>query len=227
MQRDEFLLNVKRKIETAVLPQSAPTLPPMPAPTPFDPADLISDFIREVEALSGTVHRTGSADAAIEAILGLFVTYDSSDFISWDGANLPLPDLLPRLAAAQLTRHDNTIPVDKAERNAKLAALSTIEIGITAIAGAIAESGAIALISKSGNGRLPSLLPPIHIAIMTTSQIMPTLQHFLAANPDATAQGSNLVFISGPSRTADIEMTLTIGVHGPKALHLILLDDTQ
>ena len=63
-----------------------------------------------------------------------------------------------------------------------------------------------------------SLLPEIHIAILKSSDILPSL-------PDAmhlVKNTSAAVFITGPSRTADIEMTLTIGVHGPKEIHVFL-----
>jgi L-lactate dehydrogenase complex protein LldG len=65
-----------------------------------------------------------------------------------------------------------------------------------------------------------SLLPEIHIAVLKSMHILPSL-------PDAIhlAKGKNAVFITGPSRTADIEMTLTIGVHGPREIH-VFVDDS-
>ncbi|NOH01683.1 MAG: LUD domain-containing protein [Chloroflexi bacterium] len=64
---------------------------------------------------------------------------------------------------------------------------------------------------------LGSLLPEIHIAVLKSTDILPSL-------PDAMplVKGKNAVFITGPSRTADIEMTLSIGVHGPKEIHVFV-----
>ncbi|MBI4771707.1 MAG: LUD domain-containing protein [Chloroflexi bacterium] len=86
-----------------------------------------------------------------------------------------------------------------------------------------------------GRGRLASLLPPVHIALVRPEQFFPSLAAFLAHHrpPECRYRGlaalfrepSSLTVISGPSRTADIEMTLTIGVHGPGELHVLCIRD--
>ncbi|MCP5101116.1 MAG: lactate utilization protein C, partial [Chloroflexi bacterium] len=82
-----------------------------------------------------------------------------------------------------------------------------------------------------GNGRYrtTSLLPPVHIAIMTTDQISPNLESWLAnqraETPDLFKNASNIAIISGASRTADIAMELILGMHGPGKLHIILLSN--
>ena len=86
----------------------------------------------------------------------------------------------------------------------------------------------------SGNGRFraASLLPPIHIAVLNTNQIVPDLESWWAAQKwaaqkaaglEQTRQHSNIAIITGPSRTADIAMQLVMGMHGPRELHLVLL----
>jgi L-lactate dehydrogenase complex protein LldG len=73
--------------------------------------------------------------------------------------------------------------------------------------------------------RAASLLPETHIALLPSDRLYPTMAAFFAAHsPQALiGQASNLVFITGPSRTADIEMIITRGVHGPKRLCVVLV----
>jgi L-lactate utilization protein LutC len=98
----------------------------------------------------------------------------------------------------------------------------SVKAGITGAAAAIAETGSLLITSGRGRPLTASLLPEIHIAIIRSSQIVGSLEAVFRQNsvPDASAA----VLISGPSRTADIEMTLTIGVHGPKELIVLLVD---
>lgn len=97
----------------------------------------------------------------------------------------------------------------------------TIQVGITGALAGIAESGSLVLVSGEGRPLTASLLPDIHIAILRASCLVPTLPDALRLPEILTASAA--VIITGPSRTADIEMTLTIGVHGPKELHIFLI----
>ena len=106
---------------------------------------------------------------------------------------------------------------------ARLHALSELAVGVTGADALLAESGSVVLASGPGRPRSASLLPPVHVTIARTDRIYFSLEHLLAAVPSLGSAGSNLVAISGPSRTADIEMTLTRGVHGPGEVHVILL----
>ena len=82
-------------------------------------------------------------------------------------------------------------------------------------------TGSLLVTDGPGSPLHASLLPEIHLAVLRASTILPTLE---AALPLVRGTRS-AVFITGPSRTADIEMTLTIGVHGPGELHVFLIDD--
>jgi L-lactate dehydrogenase complex protein LldG len=90
-----------------------------------------------------------------------------------------------------------------------------------ALAG-VAETGTLVLPSGAGRPQTASLLPEVHIAILKAEDIYETLQEVLELRE--VHQASVVDLISGPSRTADIEMTLTIGVHGPREVHVFCVE---
>jgi L-lactate dehydrogenase complex protein LldG len=96
------------------------------------------------------------------------------------------------------------------------------DIGITGAQAGIAETGTLVLDSSVERNRLVSLVPPIHIAILDASRIYQTLGETLAALQSGEEVSPAITFITGPSRTADIELTLAIGVHGPQELYVII-----
>jgi len=102
--------------------------------------------------------------------------------------------------------------------------LFEIDAAITSTVGAIAETGAVVLWPDQHEPRLMSLVPPVHIAVLDADRIynnfceMLQQQHWVANMP------TNVILISGPSRTADIEMTVAFGVHGPRELIVLILD---
>ena len=97
-----------------------------------------------------------------------------------------------------------------------------VDVGITTAQAAIAETGTLVLDSSRERHRLISLVPPVHIAIVAASRIYATLADVLALLQDGKELSPAITFITGPSRTADIELTLTIGVHGPQELYVII-----
>ncbi|HEV7475184.1 MAG TPA: lactate utilization protein [Pyrinomonadaceae bacterium] len=109
---------------------------------------------------------------------------------------------------------------------ASAADLFDCDAGITSAQWAIADTGTLMLESAQERHRLASLVPPIHIAIIEASRIRQTMAEVLhAINEGGQDSLSRAVtFITGPSRTSDIELTLAIGVHGPAELHVIVID---
>jgi L-lactate dehydrogenase complex protein LldF len=101
----------------------------------------------------------------------------------------------------------------------------TVRAGVTGVLAGIADTGSLVLISGAGQTLTASLLPEFHVAILRTSRLVPTLADALRMPEVRTAPAG--VIVTGPSRTADIEMTLTIGVHGPGELHVFLIDDSM
>lgn len=106
-------------------------------------------------------------------------------------------------------------------------------IGISGANIAIAETGTVVIVSNEGNARLATSLPPVHICILTPEKIVETIEEasvILKVLPRvSTGQKitSYVSFITGPSRTADIEKEIVLGAHGPEELHIVILADKR
>jgi L-lactate dehydrogenase complex protein LldG len=103
--------------------------------------------------------------------------------------------------------------------------LFAIDAGITSTKGGIAEVGALILWPDANEPRLMSLAPAIHIAVLDADRIHNSLAEAMVRERWAEGMPTNALLISGPSKTADIELVLTFGVHGPKELIVLILDD--
>ena len=107
--------------------------------------------------------------------------------------------------------------------------LFACDAGITTAQWAIAETGTLVLESAREKSRLLSLVPIIHVALLPAGRICDSLGEALerlrqGGGGDRSPDSHAITLITGPSRTSDIELTLTIGVHGPQAVHVILLE---
>ena len=100
-----------------------------------------------------------------------------------------------------------------------------IDAGITSTLGAIAETGAIIVWPSEKEPRLMSLVPPIHIAVLDADKIFNTFCEAIQTQDWPGKMPTNVLLISGPSKTADIELVLAFGVHGPKEVVVLILDD--
>lgn len=102
------------------------------------------------------------------------------------------------------------------------------DVGITGCDFAVAETGTVVVIPKTGVSRLVSLTPPVHVAIVFLGQIVRSLDELFAIRRYQIISGSKngyMNLISGPSRSGDIENIMIQGVHGPGEVHLILIED--
>jgi len=105
------------------------------------------------------------------------------------------------------------------------------DVGISGANLAIAESGTLVLVSNEGNARLVTGLPPVHIALVTAEKFVETMEQAttllkaLITGSSGHKMTSYVSFITGPSKTTDIEKELVIGVHGPKEVHIVILDN--
>ncbi|MEP6850262.1 MAG: lactate utilization protein [Acidobacteriota bacterium] len=146
-------------------------------------------------------------------------------------ASSHLRDLIARLSVKRAAISDSDLvrgilgPVEGVEFVEEAAAkeLFDCDVGITGAQFAIAETGTLVLVSDSERSRLTSLIPPIHVCVLRSSDIRQTMREIL----DLTKVDLStvLTFITGASRTSDIELTLAIGVHGPRELHVIIVED--
>lgn len=101
--------------------------------------------------------------------------------------------------------------------------LFQIDAAITSTVGGIAETGVIILWPDTKEPRLMSLVPPIHIAVLEADKIYNTFSEAIQTENWPAKMPTNVLLISGPSKTADIELTLAFGVHGPKELIVIIV----
>lgn len=114
-----------------------------------------------------------------------------------------------------------TVP-DAVTGSASRAAQAGAEVGLTGCAGAIAETASLVMLEAPGRPRAASLLPPVHVAIVCADALHATMADYFRAQAQAMAASSSCTFITGPSRTADIELTLTLGIHGPGRVVVVI-----
>lgn len=182
--------------------------------------DLLTRFTAELERLSGKVHAVSDAQEAIAAVLSILDDLGNvSQVIAWE--DLPILHLVEPLRERNISV---SIPHARGtERRQQLVEAEPVRVGITGVDAAFATTGTLALVTNEGQGRLPSLLPPVHIALLRRDRLYARLEDWLSVEGRAAMFASNsIAFITGPSRTSDIEMQTILGVHGPGVLHVVV-----
>ncbi len=153
---------------------------------------------------------------SVEAVNGHCVVFENEIEIVHEVTRI-LKDRGPRVAISDAPILERLLSVKPYTGN-----IFDFDVGISTAQAAIAETGTLVLDSGRERHRLVSLVPPVHIAIVDAASIFQTLGEALAfihRNGDISPA---VTFITGPSRTADIELTLAIGVHGPQELFVIV-----
>jgi L-lactate dehydrogenase complex protein LldG len=102
--------------------------------------------------------------------------------------------------------------------------LFEVDAALTTAAGAVSDTGALILRPTVAEPRLMSLVPPVHIAVLRADTVFPSLGDAMREGRWAEGMPSNMLLISGPSKTADIELILAFGVHGPKELVVLIVE---
>ena len=240
MNEDAFFQHVATRLGRRSPLREAPTRDIIGAPDFWKTADFgdVADkFKRELEALGGEVHVCADGDA-LTASLGEFLESLSPRRVGvWGGDFVDRHDLGPMLAEYEVVRWG---PNGVAE-------FESVDVSVSGCAYAIADTGTLVLMSSETKGRSVALLPPVHIVILGRSRIRARLGEVLEELRMLAAQGregvrgaagstqegvgagsglpASVHFISGPSRSSDIENDQTIGIHGPAAVIVFMVLD--
>lgn len=195
--------------------RESPVDPPVVLPAQPVASNLIELFQQNLEAVDGhciIAHSKGEiAGALTQIISALQKTKLRAQRIAISDA----PEL-------ERLMHMTDLEIEELGITPNASDIFGFDVGITSAQAAIAETGTLVLDSAHERHRLVSLVPPVHIAIVDASTIYATLGETLAMLQNGKELSPAVTFITGPSRTADIELTLTIGVHGPQELYVII-----
>ena len=203
---------------------------------------LIAQVQQELDAAGGVVAHVHSVPEAVAYITRLAQQKDAHLVVRWQSDLLETLEVNAALQQQGITVHTTMLPPGTVTGEATSTAAMTTrrqesrewvaraDMGLSGVDYVIAETGTLVLMSRSGQMRGVSLLPPVHVAVARTSQVIATLADYLllaqAAGADLQQYLTSCVsLVTGPSRTGDIELKLTVGVHGPGELHLVLLDE--
>jgi L-lactate dehydrogenase complex protein LldG len=207
--RDEILARIRDGLRDAE-PPPAQGPSSTAAPEDFEShAERVSAFCRRLTAADGHVRMVADEEQAAAALREIVEKAGAAKIALSDAP------LVQRLAGAL----DSVDLVEASDR----AGLLEADLGVSGAQHAIAETGTLVLETRREQNRLVSLLPPLHVAVLHADNLLATLGDALAAvSKEGLSRG--VTFITGPSRTADIELVLVVGVHGPRELHVILID---
>jgi L-lactate dehydrogenase complex protein LldG len=204
--------------------------------------DRIERFMEKAAAASAKVVRAGGWNEALDYAVQACVEKEACQILA-TGCEQPLSEkasdlcqlkeadkiiAAPNLEAGLLEeltercRAQNVSLIDRGLREH----LGGIDIGLTLADAGIAETGTLVQDSSSEDLRLATMISEIHVAFLKQSSIVNTSSDVAAWLEERFGSGVNFsAFITGPSRTADIERVLTLGVHGPLEVHIVLLTD--
>ncbi len=176
-------------------------------------------------------HPTSGPTGVLREDVGLHKTDFTTELTALGGQVIPTNDPTRDIVAFLKSRgidHIHLEPNTLDESLLHQAGITTtsmpypaIRVGVTKAICGLADTGSILEADGEENPLHASLLPEVHIAVLKRSDILPSLKDAV----NLVRGTKSAVFITGPSRTADIEMTLTIGVHGPGELHVFLVDE--
>ena len=217
MDQRVFLARVRRKLATPAPENPAHPLPPLPAIVPeaeshlLDPHDLAGSFERAAKAVSAEVHRVNGNEVPPDLIAELVERYHVTRAVV---------SAEPEALAVGVELRALHVDVEALS----IEAAARADLGVTSATYGLATTGTVVQESSVAGGRTASLLPPVHLCVLPASRLVPSTTAVLRSLGAPGRLPSNLVLITGPSRSGDIEQIITLGVHGPTALHIALLE---
>ena len=238
--REEMLARIRKALGRPGAPAAVPSpeadLPELGDVLPsIPPAELVAKFEEEFQKVAGCPYRAtslGELDEILRRLLGASqgraVVLSRNPLIAKLGLEEKLRALGMAVAVWPAASGGET-PQKVAQEFREQAFAA--EVGITGVDFALAETGTLVLSSLTEGAQLASLAPPIHVALYRRSQVFGSLEEILERLPvprdlDQPVPGRSVVFITGSSRTADIEQILIHGVHGPREVHAILVEES-
>jgi L-lactate dehydrogenase complex protein LldG len=182
----------------------------IPARVDRAPAALVDLFVEQARALSATVDRVASAADVPAAVAGFLARENLPATLR--AAPSPEIEALPWQDRPALT-----VTYGRSD--------GQDEVSLTPAFAAVAETGTLMLRSGPGHPTTLNFLPDTHIVVLRASRVVGSYEAGWAWLRDAGAMPRAVNFVSGPSRTADIEQTIQLGAHGPRRLHIVLVED--
>lgn len=240
--RDAILTGLRRSLgkphgvfKSVLDSEDHPGVPSPVTRAPGEGMDLAKRFGKKLEEVLGT-YEIAEDVAAIpsriaERVSG-WVGVDArelgksshKELLSWNSGTLPIARLDQKLLKYGLS----IVEPDEMHDSTTRGRASTISVGLTGVDAAFAGTGSMLLVTGPGKSRSASLLPLHHIALVPVSKIYPTFEEWLSLErgagtlDDRLRQNSQWAFVTGPSKSADIELNLTLGVHGPRDVHALI-----
>jgi L-lactate dehydrogenase complex protein LldG len=181
---------------------------------------LIEQFKAELVKIGARVYSAATTESAAQYIELIALERQAKTIVAADADIVDSIGLQKRLAKSGIR-----YVTEASDADLRRTAIDA-GIGVSGVDYALADTGTLVLLARKGNARSISLLPPVHIAIVKPDQIVAGLDdlfQLLRFEKGVSDLGSAVTFITGASRTADIELTLVVGVHGPQELHAVIL----
>jgi len=236
-RREEIIQRIRKALgrpldgSSVISENTLPPASPLTGILPIiPPEELLPKFEAELTKVAGIAHRAANRQGLEEILLTILARANATSVVLSRNPLLAELNLEPLLRA---WGKDISVWQASGAGDASLRVFAEASfaaaVGITGVEFALAETGSLVITSWTEGAQLASLAPPVHVALYQRSQLVASLDEVLERLPvarttDQAVPGRSVVFVTGTSRTADIEQILIRGVHGPGEVHAILVE---